>query len=70
MAEVAARPETSLMSVAEIAERQSVGERTVRFWITRGLGGKKLRAIRPGLTGSWRVTEEDLQDFLTTSAGD
>lgn len=47
------------LSVNEVAERISVTPQSVRIWLKSG----KLRGVRAGKL--WRVTEEDLEKFLS-----
>lgn len=56
-----------LLSVSAVARRLNVNVRTVRVWITFGLRGKKLKAIRAADVGMWRIAEADLQAFITSN---
>lgn len=58
------------LRTTEIAKRLGVSERAVQKWITKGSGGKKLKASRAGNSGMWFVTEEDLDEFMTTNSAD
>lgn len=60
--------DTGPLRASEIAERLGVSDRAVQKWITHGLGGRKLKAIRAGGTGMWRVFEKDLDEFLTSNS--
>lgn len=53
-----------LLRVSEVAEQLSVTVVTVRNWINDG----KLPASKP--FGAWRIRAGDLQDILTTGAGE
>ena len=59
-----------MLKVSAVAARLCVGHQTVLDWIIRGVrspggGVRKLRATRVGR--SWRVTEEDLEEFSQRS---
>ena len=51
-------PISSLLTIAEAAERLRVNPKTVRRWI----GGGDLAAYRVGR--QWRITEDQLTQFL------
>ena len=49
----------SLYTPEEVARKVKVERRTVYHWLSQG----RLRGLRVGST--WRITEEDLMDFMT-----
>jgi excisionase family DNA binding protein len=51
-------PISSLLTIAEAADRLRVNPKTVRRWI----GGGELAAYRVGR--QWRITEDQLTQFL------
>ena len=56
--------EPRLLTVREVAERLRSSPETVRRWLRQG----KLRGFRPGGTKlGYRVSEEELQDFINRS---
>jgi len=59
-----------VLKVSQIASQLNVGHQTVLDWITRGVRNpdgsyRQLTAIRSGR--SWRISEQSLEDFLSTS---
>ena len=59
--------EKPFLRVSDIAKRYDVTTATVRNWIVDGLSGTRLKAKKAARTGMWFVTEDDLEDFMTTS---
>lgn len=55
-----AEKERKMLTVREVAERQRVTELTVRRWLYSG----RLKADHPGPKGRWRISEDDLTEFL------
>ena len=53
---------TEYLTVSEVAERLKVQPLTVRRWLNSGA----LTGIQLGDRAGWRITEEDLRDFLET----
>jgi len=51
---------TEYLTVSEVAERLKVQPLTVRRWLNSG----DLTGIQLGDRAGWRITEEDLRDFL------
>ena len=51
---------TEYLTVSEIAERLKVQPLTVRRWLNSGA----LTGIQLGDRAGWRITEEDLREFL------
>lgn len=52
-----------MLTVKQVANRLDVNKATVYFW----LNSRKLIAYKAG--NLWRITEEQLQDFLTREQG-
>jgi excisionase family DNA binding protein len=52
----------SLFTPEEVARKVKVERQTVYHWLSSGM----LRGLRIGST--WRITEEDLMDFMTRNA--
>ena len=51
---------TEYLTVSEIAERLKVQPLTVRRWLNNGA----LTGIQLGDRAGWRITEDDLREFL------
>lgn len=51
-----------LLTVREIADRYRVKVRTVRYWITSGVGGVRLKAEQIGQ--QYRIEPESLKRFI------
>jgi excisionase family DNA binding protein len=49
-----------LLTVDQVAERLQVNEQTIRRWLREG----ELRGVSFGGRTGWRISEEDLQEFL------
>ena len=49
-----------LLTVDQVAERLQVNEQTIRRWLREG----ELTGVPFGGRTGWRVSEEDLQEFL------
>lgn len=59
-----------MLTVTDVSERLNVHPKTVRRWLRDGrLKGTKLPTGQWG-RGAWRVTEEDLREFLNGSNKD
>ena len=49
-----------LMTVDQVAKRLQVNEQTIRRWLREG----ELTGVPFGGRTGWRISEEDLQDFI------
>jgi excisionase family DNA binding protein len=48
------------MTLTEVGKKLRVKRLTVKHWITKG----KLKGIKINSRGDWRVTENDLEEYL------
>ena len=57
-------PESNLLTISQVAQREQVRHETVLRWITSGFAtGGKLPATKYH-NGTWHVRESDLDEFL------
>lgn len=57
-------PERKWLKIGDITEEYGVTGTSIRTWINDGVGGKKLKAKRPGGAGMYLIHRDDLEEFL------
>jgi hypothetical protein len=59
----------SLLTIAQVAERFDVAERTVRGWCQRGLFPHAVQGPKTGRGAIWLIPESDLEGFELPKVG-